>query len=89
MLLTTQTGLYEVLSDETNADLLRVGSTDPEALQAATDGIALVDGGEDPERLDRYWIRADRNAVAEWVAHEVRQYVTYTDNEWMRRWNDK
>lgn len=83
MLLHTQVGLYEVLSDEQDSDLLRVGSTDPEALQAATDGIALVEGGEDSERLPGgYWIRAHRDAVAEWVAHEVRQYVTYTDNYW-------
>lgn len=82
MLIHLQTGLYEAVSDPNYADLLRVGSTDPEALQAATDGIALVAGGEDPERLDAYWIRAHRDAVAEWLAHEVREYVTYTDNYW-------
>lgn len=85
MLLITQTGLYEVVSDPEDPSLLRVGSTDPEAVQAAVDGIALVDGGEDPERLtgtNDLWIRAHRDAVAEWIAHEVRQYVTYTDNYW-------
>lgn len=82
MLVHLQTGLYEVLSDEQEPELLRVGSNDPEALQAAVDGIALVAGGEDAESLDRYWIRAHRNAVAEWLAHEVREYVTYTDNYW-------
>lgn len=82
MLLAIQTGLYEVLSDPGDPSLLRVGSTDPEALQAATDGIALVAGGEDPERLDAYWIRATRDGVAEWLAHEVREFITYSDNYW-------
>lgn len=80
MQITTQIGLYEVLPHEQDEDLLRVGSSDPEALQAAVDGIALLDGGEDP-RVEGRWLIASRHAVADWVAFEIRQYVVHTWRE--------
>lgn len=75
-----------VVADKEDVDSLLVRSRDRESLQVLVDGIELVAG---IEALDPYGIRVgegtdypyrvtvSREAFAEWVAHEIREYVTY------------
>lgn len=70
------TVVIESVSEQT---LRLTGS--PEALNAAEDGLSLYLDDESVQRAAES-LTAPREVVAQWVGHEIREYLNY------ERWND-
>lgn len=79
MLIMTDAGAYTAVQDDQEPTRLVVGTYDRESAQTAVDGLEMLCGSECTirEYPGYYMFSVDRVDFAEWVAEEIRQYLTY------------
>jgi hypothetical protein len=83
MWMLTTAGFYSAVQDPKDPDYLKIRSRDRDSLQALVDGVAFINGGETVEIEEGggtdypYRVRVSKDAYADWVAFEVRNFITY------------
>lgn len=79
MLIMTNAGVYTAVQHDTEPDRLTVYTYDLESAQIAVDGLEMLHGEECPitSRPGLHMFHVDREHFADWVAEEIRQYLTY------------
>lgn len=79
MLIMTDAGAYQVVQAPGDSGRLEVYTYDRESAQTAVDGLEMLCGEACEIETDNgvYMFRVSREHFADWVAEEIRQYLTY------------
>lgn len=84
MWITTTAGFYSAVQEVGDASMLSVRTRDHESIQALKDGIETLCGTDVDIRAREgtdypYRAKVSREDFAQWVAFEIREYVTYSN----------
>lgn len=79
MLIMTNAGAYTAVQAPGDSGRLEVYTYDRESAQTAVDGLEMMHGEVCEIETDNgvHMFQVDREHFAEWVAEEIRQYLTY------------